>query len=294
MNRLAMAMLAIFLLPAPSLLALDLDLDKLQKSIDVDKVVQFGKKVVKATRSFNEEERYYIGRASGARLLADHRPLGRDRLQQYVSAIGQTLAMASKRPEVYAGYHFIVLDEPGRVNAYAVPGGFIFITTGLIAKTTNEDELAAVLAHEVSHIVLDHPIGSVKKQYRDQLMKDILSEAGEKLASEKAKKIAELAGGLNNLSNMMVDFAARGYSREKEQEADLAALSILRDAGYDASRFPHVLARLSAIGSGLSGTHGNPETRAAHIRRQVASDAPRQVKARQVRFGKATATLGRH
>jgi len=54
--------------------------------------------------------------------------------------------MASARPEVYAGYHFIVLDEPGRVNAYAVPGGFIFITTGLIAKTASENELAEILA----------------------------------------------------------------------------------------------------------------------------------------------------
>ena len=293
MNRLIALILALFILPVPASRALDLDLDELQQNIDLDKVLQFGKKVVKATRSFNEEERYYIGRASGARLLGDHRLLGRAQLQQYVSAIGQTLAMASQRPEVYAGYHFIVLDDPRRVNAYAVPGGFIFITTGLIAKTTDEDELAAVLAHEVSHIVLDHPIGSIKKQYRDQLMKDILSEAGEKLASEKAKKIAELAGGLNNLSNMMVDFAAKGYSREKEREADQEALSILRAAGYDVGRFPHILARLSAIGSGISGTHGNPEERATHIRRQVAGDPPRQVKARQVRFGKAIATIGR-
>ncbi|MBN4061351.1 M48 family metalloprotease, partial [bacterium AH-315-G11] len=144
---------------------------------NIGKVIQFGKNVSKASKSFSEEERYYIGRASGARLLADHHLLNQKQLQRYVSAIGQTLAMASARPEVYAGYHFIVLDEPERVNAYAVPGGFIFITTGLIAKAANEDELAAILAHEVSHIVLDHPVTSIKKQYRDQLTKDILSEA---------------------------------------------------------------------------------------------------------------------
>jgi len=132
---------------------------------NIGKIIQFGKNVSKASKSFSEEERYYIGRASGARLLAEHHLFKQKQLQlqRYVSAIGQTLAMASARPEVYAGYHFIVLDEPERVNAYAVPGGFIFITTGLIAKAANEDELAAVLAHEVSHLVLDHPVTSIKK-----------------------------------------------------------------------------------------------------------------------------------
>lgn len=282
MNKILLSLLMLLLLPATSP-AFDFSLEDL-KNVDMNKVLSYGKTAVKAVRSFNEEERYYIGRASGARLLADHRLLNHAGLQHYVSAIGQTLAMASDRPELYAGYHFIVLDEPRRVNAYAVPGGFIFITTGLIARANNEDELAAILAHEISHLVLDHPIGSVKKQYRDKLMKDILSEAGERVASERVKKLAELAGGLNNLSGMMVDFAAKGYSRSKEKEADLVALSILRGAGYDPTRFPLVLARLSAIGTGISGTHGNPHERANAVSAALTNDRPFQVRSRDARF----------
>lgn len=254
--------------------------------IDINKVLQYGQKAAKATRSFNEEERYYIGRASGARLLADHPSLNRTTLQPYVSAIGHTLAQASTRPEVYAGYHFIVLDDPWRVNAYAVPGGFIFITTGLVGRCNDEDELAGVLAHEISHLVLDHPIGSIKKQYVDQLTKDLLSEAGQ-YASADVKKLAELAGGLDNLSGMLVDHAAKGYSRSKEQDADSEAIAILQAAGYDPTAFPRVLARLSPVGTGNSGTHGNPEQRARYIEKRLSGLHPAHVRARDLRFNDA-------
>jgi len=243
-------------------------------NIDIGKIMQFGKNISKAGKSFSEEERYYIGRASGARLLADHHLLNQKQLQRYISAIGQTLAMASARPEVYAGYHFIVLDEPERVNAYAVPGGFIFITTGLIAKAANEDELAAVLAHEVSHIVLDHPVTSIKKQYKDQLAKDILSEAANTFVSEDVRRIGNLVGGLDKLSGMLVDHAAKGYSRSKEKEADLEAIHILRVAGYDPTYFPQVLGKLSAIGESQSGTHGKPKERARAIAKKLLNDKP--------------------
>jgi predicted Zn-dependent protease len=261
-------------------------------NLDIGKVIDIGKNVSKASTSFSEEERYYIGRASGANLLADHQLLNQKQLQHYVSAIGQTLAMASARPELYAGYHFIVLNEPDRVNAYAVPSGFIFITTGLIAKAANEDELAAVLAHEISHIVLDHPVNAIKKQYTDQLMKDILSEASEQFVSEDVRKVANLAGGLDKLSGMLVGYAAKGYSRSKEKEADLQAIKILRTAGYDPLYLPKILAKLSAIGTGQSGTHGNPKERVRTVTKKLFSHkALHTVSDREHRFGETMAKL---
>ncbi|MDQ6967443.1 MAG: M48 family metallopeptidase [Mariprofundaceae bacterium] len=260
-------------------------------SLDLGKVLEFGKNISKASKSFSEEERYYIGRASGARLLVDHQLLNQKQLQHYVSAIGQTLAMASARPELYAGYHFIVLNEPERVNAYAVPGGFIFITTGLIAKAVNEDELAAVLAHEVAHLVLDHPINSIKKQYTDQLLKDALSEASKEFISEDVLMLANLAGGLDKLSGMLVDHAAQGYSRSKEKEADLEAIHILRTAGYDPLYFPQVLAKLSGIGTGQSGTHGDPLKRAEAITKKLSNDKPLDIQKRGDRFRRVMAKL---
>jgi len=253
-------------------------------SLDFGKIVEVGKNISKASKSFSEEERYYIGRGSGASLLANYHLLNQKQLQHYVSAIGQTLAMASARPELYAGYHFIVLDAPERVNAYAVPGGFIFITTGLIAKAANEDELAAILAHEISHIVLDHPISSIKKQYTNKLTKDILSEAGEQFVSADVKKVVNLAGGLDMISGLVVDHAAKGYSRSKEKEADMEAIHILRTAGYDTYAFPKILSKLSAIGTGQSGTHGNPQERARAVAKKLRNDKPLSIAGRDDRF----------
>ncbi|MDQ6993825.1 MAG: M48 family metalloprotease [Mariprofundus sp.] len=282
MKKIALTTL-LFLFTSSSAMAFNFNIDDL-KNIDLNKIAKTGKSISQSVRSFSEEERYYIGRASGARLLSGHRLLKQRALQDYISAIGLTLAMGSSRPELYAGYHFIIINEPKLINAYAMPGGFIFITTGLIRKAASEDELAAVLAHEVAHLVLDHPIGSVKSQYRNALMKDILAEAG-KNASKQAQKVAKLAGGLNNLSNMMVDFAAKGYSRSKEEDADMEAITILKSSGYDPKALPSILAKLHSIGTGISGTHGNAKARAQAVTKELNHQKKRSiVKARTKRF----------
>lgn len=175
--------------------------------------------------------------------------------------------LIENEPDTFKGYYFIVLDEPDKVNAFAVPGGFIFITTGLIFKASNEDELAGILAHEVAHIVLMHPTDSIRKVYKDKLKKDILSFAADQIVSdeEKSEHLQLLVSGLNELSGMLIDNAAKGYSREKENEADAEAIEIMINAGYNPAALSKVLEKLNPVGSGKSGTHGNPVKRSRHV-----------------------------
>ncbi len=234
--------------------------------IDINKIFNIGKSTKKVFEDFNEEEQYYVGRSAGAHLLSEYKLRNPGNLQNYVSNIGQVLSMVSDRPDTFKGYHFIVLDEPDKVNAFAVPGGFIFITTGLISKASNEDELAGVLAHEIAHIVFRHPIGSIKKAYRDQLGKDILSfAAGQVSEEEKNEQIKLLVEGLNELSGMLIDNAAKGYSRKKEDEADAEAIKLMINAGYNPGALAKVLKKLSPVGSGKSGTHGKPNKRSKNV-----------------------------
>ncbi len=109
----------------------------------------------------SESEEYYIGRAVAAQIMSRYRPLDNPELNSYAQHVAQAVAMASDRPSIYRGYHVQVLKSP-EVNAFAAPGGFIFVTTGLLKLVHNEDELACVLAHEVAHVPKKHGLKTIK------------------------------------------------------------------------------------------------------------------------------------
>jgi predicted Zn-dependent protease len=264
---------------------------------DITNAINLTETAIKANADFTEEEKYYLGRSVGAHLLVKRKLMAQEDAQRYVSYVGQVLALASDRPDTFKGYHFVVLEDPNRVNAYAVPGGFIFVTTGLVNKAENEDELAGVLAHEVAHIVLEHPTESIKQGYADELKKDLLSVAADKISEKQKDQLAKkLVTGLNVLSGQLIDNAAKGYSREKEDDADGLAVRIMVNAGYSPRALAAVLRKLQAIGTGESGTHGNPKKRATHVAEVIkktphADDLP-VVKERVARF-KARLQTGR-
>ncbi len=272
-------------------------LDDAKKHIDKTKqtALKFGKTAIKAFSDISEEEQYYIGRSVGANLLGKYKLSECRILKAYISEIGQTLATASERPDTFKGYHFIVLDEPEQVNAFSVPSGFIFISTGLIAKAENEDELAGALAHEVAHIVYHHPSESIKKVYKDQLKKDIITLTEEKVSeSQKNELISGLAKGLNMVSGMIVDAAAKGYSRDKEEEADMMAVQIMVEAGYDPNALISIIKTLQPIDKGVLGTHGNLEKRAEKIMEFIKKlkRCPKIANVRTKRFDKIVNRLG--
>lgn len=100
-------------------------------SQDIQKGINLGMKVYDASEEITPEQEYYIGRSVAASILNKYKIYNNTKLNSYVTSIGTLLAMHSPRPEIFGGYHFTVLDSD-EINAFATPGGFIFITRGMI------------------------------------------------------------------------------------------------------------------------------------------------------------------
>lgn len=206
-------------------------------SLPIGDLTKGAKLVSKAAHKITEEEEYYLGRAVAGNILTKY-PLWKNReMTDYVNTIGTLLSLKSERPEVFGGYHFGILDT-GEVNAWSAPGGIILLTRGLVNLASNEDELAAVIAHEISHIVSKDPLKAVK------------SERLKQLGLFAAKKAAK--GGLADvLNNSVLDVTGtllqKGYSRSTEKKADLAALDLLIAAGYDPRALLSMLEKIEEI-----------------------------------------------
>jgi predicted Zn-dependent protease len=138
-------------------------------------------------------------------------------LQDYINEVGQKLAHASQRPELE--WHFTIVDSQ-EINAFALPGGYIYITRGILAYLNNEAELAAVLGHEIGHVCARHQV----RQQTNQTLAGILG-AGAAIFTGSAA-VADLAniGGQALLS---------GYGRDMELEADHLGAQYIAKTGYD-------------------------------------------------------------
>ena len=106
----------------------------------------------------SEEQEIQMGREYNAQILRQYQIYEDEKIQNYVQSIGESLAKKSHRPNLI--YRFTVLDSP-EINAFALPGGYIYINRGLMAYMSSEEELAAVLGHEIGHVTARHSV----KQY---------------------------------------------------------------------------------------------------------------------------------
>ena len=195
--------------------------------------------LAKASHKFTEEEEYYIGRAVAANVLSKYTLYKNVRATAYLNKVGNYLVINSNRPQIFNGYHFALLNTR-EINAWTTPGGVIFITRGLFNLTENEDELAAVIAHEIAHCVVKDPLKAIKSNR--------LQKFGAFVAGRTIKDQLGSSEVINILNGCVVDITGtllvRGYSRKIERKADLMALSILRRAGYNANSLRTVLKRL--------------------------------------------------
>ncbi len=206
-------------------------------SLPLGELTKGAELVSKVTHKITEEEEYYLGRAVAANILTKY-PLWKNRkMTDYVNTIGTLLTLRSARPEVFGGYRFGILDT-AEVNAWSAPGGIIFLTRGLVNLASNEDELAAVIAHEISHVVSKDPLKAVK------------SERLKQLGLFAAKKVTD-KGMADILNDSVLDVTAtllqKGYSRSTEKKADLAALDLLAAAGYNPNALLSMLEKLKEI-----------------------------------------------
>ncbi|MDR3557397.1 MAG: M48 family metalloprotease [Syntrophobacteraceae bacterium] len=247
----------------------------------------------KSFQDITPEQEYYIGRAVAANVLAVYRPKADERLNLYVNTLGQTLAAASDRPDTFGGYHFLVLDSP-EINAFAAPGGLIFVTTGMIRVCKTEDELAAVLAHEISHVVGKHGLRAIRTSRLTEAFSMMASEATKSYGSPELSRLTAAFGG--SIKDITSTLMRNGYSRSLEREADKGAVIILERVGYNPHALVDMLAamkkQLKPGGLDFAKTHPDPMDRIADIR-PVLSGWPASAPSaqRQRRFHSMVASL---
>lgn len=142
-------------------------------------------------------------------------------IQTYVDWVGEKLAKASDLPDLK--FKFTVLNDP-KINAFALPGGFVYITRGLVALAENEAEMAGVLAHEIGHITARHTAQRYSTAMATNLGLMGLSIAG---------SIFGVPGNLNSLAGQVGQLYLQSYSREQELESDMLAVRYMSRVGYD-------------------------------------------------------------
>lgn len=202
--------------------------------------------LVKASTDMSPRQEYYLGRSASAQLLASKKVIIKDEVHNYLNQLGSWLAVHSARPNLYNGYHFAVLDDP-TPSALSTPGGFIFISKGLINQAANEDEVAAVIAHEISHIVLQHANKSIRSK---STMKSI-TKVGSFLASIVTDGAVD-GDDVDLFSDVVQGVSDISYGKSQETAADAGAIDILSKAGYDARALATVLKKIDSKASFLS------------------------------------------
>jgi len=151
------------------------------------------------------------------------------RLNQYISKIGNALAKTSELPNIK--WTFTILDSP-QINAFAVPGGYIYVTRGLISLASSEAELSGVIAHEIGHITARH----TAQRYSSSMVTSGLTMAASIFLGSIAGDAADLASNI----------AVKSYSRSQEFEADTLGVRYLSRNGYDLTAVPKFLSKLRA------------------------------------------------
>jgi predicted Zn-dependent protease len=160
--------------------------------------------------------------------------LENDPLQRYVNQVGNWVALHTERKDL--GWRFAILDSED-INAFAAPGGYIFITKGLLRRMNSESELAGALAHETVHVVEKHHLSAVQKAARMDLA---VTLARTQVKDEDQDRLDKISAGFREIYS-------RGLDKQDEFEADRMGVVIATRAGYDPYGLPAVLQTLAGM-----------------------------------------------
>jgi predicted Zn-dependent protease len=252
--------------------------------------IQRGAKAVQKTwQDLTPEQEYYIGRAVTAQVLQTYPPLDQPQANTYLNLLGQSLAVFSERPETFGGYHFLLLDSD-QINAFAGPGGLILVTRGMLRCCESEDELAAVLAHEICHIEKKHGLSAIKQGRLTEAFTIIAAESAKQFGDEELASLTREFEG--SVGDVVMTLTTSGYSRTQEREADAAAVQLLRRAGYPPTAMLTMLERMDerlarSGGLGFAKTHPSAQSRADALRAVITETETAPDAVRQQRFAAA-------
>lgn len=209
----------------------------------------------------SESREIEMGREADGQITESFGLYASEELQAEITRIGEELASRSERPQL--PWSFRVLDDP-MVNAFALPGGYLFVTRGILAALNSEAELAGVLGHEIGHVTARHSVS----QMSGQQLQQIGLEVGSVLSSEVASAAGVLSVGLE-LLNLR-------YSRGDESESDELGVRYMSRAGYNPNALIGVFQTLALTAGGggrvpeWQASHPNPENREEKIREIIA------------------------
>lgn len=238
-----------------SLLSFDLG------GLDPLKVTEILTKGVKTFGDVPEDKEIQMGKDLSAGLLGASPLVDDAEVQTYVNGIGRWLALQTERPDL--PWTFAVIDTD-TVNAFAAPGGYVFVTRGLFLMLRNEAELAGVIGHEISHVIRRHHLVAIEKKMRAELATDVFGM----MVEYDSDMVDALVG-----AGMQV--YAKGLDRDDELEADRMGIVVAARSGYDPYGLPAMLLTLngrSASDQNLSflfSTHPPTEERLAQLDREM-------------------------
>lgn len=249
-RTLFVTLLMLYMLPAQAF-----NLGKeLEKQLGGDKQKQEGGFALGGT---SEQEEIAIGRQIAGNILGASPLVKDDKLQQYVNRVGRWVASQSERPDLNWRFGVIASND---INAFAAPGGYVFVTQGLYRQLGSEAELAGVLGHEIGHVI--------RKHHLKILQQSQLIDLGSKLLSKQVgdnANVQKLIGG-------GAEIAARTLDKNAEFEADRIAIVLAARAGYDPFGLVSVLQDIAQVSKDegsvalLFKTHPHPNERLDQLR----------------------------
>jgi hypothetical protein len=239
---------------------------------------QAGAPITPGFNVYSKEQDIQVGRQAAAEIMQQVDVVQDRELQEYVKSLGRRLA-ASPSAGGYP-YEFTLINDPS-INAFALPGGPIFVHTGLIRAAENEAQVAGVLGHEIAHVALRHGTNQASKA---SLLQIPAAAAGILLGDGSTTgQLAQAGVGLG-LNLMMLK-----YSRGAENEADALGAKILHDAGYnpiEMARFFELLERESGGGGPqFLASHPNPGNRVKSVEAELLTFPQKQYTAGDAHFG---------
>jgi predicted Zn-dependent protease len=214
------------------------------------------------------EEEVALGMRSAPHMVQQMGGLSSNaRAREQVQRVGEKLARESFAAKSPYRFSFHVLADRRTVNAFALPGGPIFVTEGLLGVLASEAELAGVLGHEIGHVIARH---SSERLAKAKLTQGLIGAATVGTGDYTTAQLGQVVGNMINMK----------YGRDDELESDRLGIRIMAEAGYDPRAMISVMEKLAKASGGGSrqpefvSTHPHPENRAARIREEIEKRAP--------------------